>query len=154
MIQLRLDSTFDRLARRFQLIRDDLDVESLLDEAGALTLNRIRTHFLEEKDPDEKSWEPSQAAIIRRGGGFTYRGGKRFTGTGTLFESGRLFRSIQLFTRGPGVRAIATDVPYGKFHQFGVPGRLPIRQFLGFGEKDEDLVERLLGKRLERLLRG
>lgn len=153
MIELKLEGTFERLIRRFETIKDEIDTEALLDEAGALLFNRIRTNFLREVDPDEKPWIPSKAAIIRRSGGFTYSGGKRYTGTGTLFESGRLFRSIQLGTRGVGVRVIATDVPYAQFHQFGVPGRLPVRLFLGFGESDEELVERLLEQRLERLLR-
>lgn len=143
MIELKLEGTFERLIRRFEKIKDEIDTEALLDEAGALLLNRIRTSFLREQDPDDKPWIPSQAAIKRRQQG----------GSGTLFDTGNLFRSIQLGTRGLGVRVIATDVPYGKFHQFGVPGRLPIRMFLGFGEKDEELVERLLTQRLERLLR-
>ena len=157
MIQLELQGPFERLIRRFEQVRDALDTETVLDEAGALLLNRIRTSFLSEKDPDEKPWLPSKAAIIRRSGGFTYGSGEtkgKYTGTGTLYESGNLFRSIQLGTRGAGERVIATDVPYAKFHQFGVPGRLPIRLFLGFGEKDEELVQRFLELRIERLLRG
>jgi len=143
MIELKLEGTFERLIRRFEKVKEGLDTEAILDEAGALLLNRIRTSFLAEKDPDEKPWLPSAAAIRRRALG----------GTGTLFDTGRLFRSIQLASRGVEQRVIATDVPYGKFHQFGVPGKLPIRLFLGFGEKDEELVQRLLDKRFERLFR-
>jgi phage gpG-like protein len=143
MIELKLEGTFEKLIRRFEKLRDSLETEEILDEAGALLLNRIRTSFLAEKDPDDVFWIPSAAAIRRRAQG----------GSGTLFDTGRLFRSIQLGTRGVGERVIATDVPYAKAHQFGVPGKLPIRLFLGFGESDEALVQRLLEKRFERLLR-
>jgi phage gpG-like protein len=143
MIQISLEGNFEKIIRRYEKIKDEIEVESVLDEAGALILNRIRTSFLREKDPDGVQWLPSQAAIKRRTEG----------GSGTLFDTGRLFRSIQLGTRGLNQRVIATDVPYGKFHQFGVPNRLPIRLFLGFGEADEELVERLLEQKFERLLR-
>lgn len=143
MIELKLEGTFEKLIRRFETVKENIDTEAILDEAGALLLNRIRTSFLAEEDPDEKPWIPSAAAIRRRALG----------GSGTLFDTGRLFRSIQLASRGVDQRVIATDVPYGKSHQFGVPGKLPIRLFLGFGEKDEELVQRLLDKRFERLLR-
>lgn len=148
MLEVNVQSTLDKLVINFTEIKDNLGVEDILDEAAALLLNRIRQRFLEEKDPDGNPWIPSQAAIERRKEG----------GTGTLFDTGNLWRSIQLGDKRPLERIIGTfsdkDVSYGKYHQFGVPGRLPIRRFLGFGKSDEDLVNELLQQRLERLLKA
>lgn len=124
--------TLDKLAKA-------LDTEAILDEAGALLLNRIRTRFLNEESADG-SWLPSKAGLKRRSAG----------GTGTLFDTGTLFRSIQLSGEGPNERQIGTDVSYGIFHQFGTR-YLPKREFLGFNQGDADLVTRFLKKKIERI---
>lgn len=110
-------------------IPDNL-VEDLLDEANAIILNRIRTRYLNEVDIENVSWKPSIAGIKRRAAG----------GTGTLFDTGRLFRSIQLARSNDRERVIGTDVPYASHHQFGTR-RLPIRSFLGFNNDDVSVVE-------------
>ena len=106
------------------------DTTEILDESQAILLNRIRTRFLAETDPDGVPWPPSKAGVKRRSKG----------GTGTLFRTGKLFHSIQAHTVGPQERAISTDVPYGLFHQFGT-ATLPKRAFLGFSEEDLSVVE-------------
>jgi len=114
-----------------------------VDVAGAALLNRIRTRFLSEEDPDGFPWEPSQAAIKRRRGG----------GTGTLFDTGNLFHSIQLEDTSGGeeeaASAISTDTPYAPYHQFGT-SILPRRAFLGVNDEDIAIIERLLGRKIER----
>lgn len=133
-------------------IEDALEVESILDQGAALLLARIRERFLAQVDPDGKPWIPSFSARIRA---FTGRGG------GTLFDTGRLFHSIQVYHEGKNTRSIGTDVPYAKDHQLGLkPGQpsssgrifkhgLPARRFLGFNEEDVDVVTGMVVKRIE-----
>jgi phage virion morphogenesis protein len=122
-------------------LRAATDRTEILDEAGAVLLNRIRTRFFREQDPDEVSWIPSKPAIKRRSGG----------GSGTLFDTGTLFRSIQLAGTGPNERKISTDVFYGLFHQEGTKF-MPQREFLGFNEGDAELVNQLIIKRIQEKL--
>lgn len=128
------------------------DVRDLLDEAAAITLSRIRDRFLHEMDPDGTPWVPSRAGIARRGKG----------GTGTLFDTGTLFRSIQLFASTDTERTIGTNVNYAKKIQLGgwyafdnPKGNLqPARVFLGFGDEDVFLVEALVQRRFKTLTEG
>lgn len=132
----------------FSKIKDPKLHEAILDEALSILLNRVRQRFLSEVDPDGQSWIPSAAGLKRRSGGYTYRNGRKYTGTGTLFESGTLFHSIQAF-RGeePFSRVIKTDVPYAKHLQHGENEGPWI--FLGFGGDDLTLFENLVLKRVK-----
>jgi phage gpG-like protein len=109
-----------------------INTNKILDVAGAMLLNRTRARYLREVDPDNVAWMPSKAGLRRR----------LLGGTGTLFKSGTLFHSIQLHTDGPNGRTISTDVPYGKFHQFGQGDRL--RRFLGFNGEDQVMFNRVV----------
>jgi phage gpG-like protein len=119
-----------------------MDTTEILDEAGALLLNRIRTRFLRKTDPDLLPWPPSEAGRKREAKG----------GTGTLFDTGNLWRSIQLAGTGPDERSILTDVYYSIFHEEGTE-LLPIRAFMGFNEADAELVNKLIIKRLRNAVR-
>jgi phage gpG-like protein len=112
-----------------------------LDEATALILNRIRSRFLSQDSAEGVAWEPSYAAFYRS---MTGRGG------GTLFDTGKLFHSIQLFSVSPTENAIGTDIPYAIFHQFGTVN-LPVREFLAFNQEDEDLAYAVLSKKLKEI---
>lgn len=118
-----------------------LDATEILDEAEALLLNRIRTRFLAETDPEGSKWVESHAAKKRRASG----------GTGTLFDTGTLFHSLQAYATGVDERAIGTDTPYAAYLQFGT-NSMPPREFLGFGAEDLTLVERLVMVRIEEAL--
>jgi phage gpG-like protein len=110
--------------------------EQLLDEASALLLNRLRTRFLQEKGPNGAPWVPSRSGLIRKSGGYTVRNGRRYTGTGTLYETGRLFRSLQLY-RSNLTRMIGTDVEYA--------GGLNEKwKFLSFGDADVALAKAII----------
>lgn len=141
MLQVGVSIDTKGLEVTLQKILEAFDTTEILDEAGALLLNRIRTRFLAETDPEGHPWEPSKAGIKRRASG----------GSGTLFKTGRLFRSIQLAGTGPNERAIITDVPYASYHNFGLGG-LPQRLFMAFSEDDAKLVERLIEVRARRIL--
>lgn len=146
---LSVDVDFGNLQAVLATVRGVLEVDKVADEAAAILLNRTRQRYLKEVNPDDVPWIPSQAAIDRR----------RKGGTGTLFDTGTLWRSIQLSAEKPkGERTIkagaysAKGTEYGQFHQFGVPGRLPIREFLGVPQGDIELFEaRMLQKIAEAL---
>lgn len=126
-----------------------LDPTEILDEAQAILLNRIRTRFLAGVGPDGP-WVPSKAGLKRKAGGYTYRGGKKYSATGTLFETGTLFHSIQAQAGAGDSMVISSDVPYGRYHQFGSGGGR--RVFLGFNDEDIDLVVRLIRMRIGKAL--
>jgi phage gpG-like protein len=119
-----------------------LDTTKILDEAGALLFNRIRTRFLAQVDPDGGLWPESAAARKRA---LTKRGG------GTLFDTGKLFYSLQLSKTGVNERSIGTDVPYAPYHNLGL-GRQERRVFLGFGVADGSMVTALISKRIREAL--
>jgi phage virion morphogenesis protein len=115
-----------------------LDQQEILDEGAAVLLARTRARFLRQVNPDEQPWLPSKAAIKRAIKG---------KGGGTLFDTGRLFHSIQLASSTTSERFIGTDVPYGRYHQYGKGQEL--RQFLGFSDADVSLVQKLVIKRIK-----
>jgi len=135
------------LINTFSRVEQSLIEEDVVDEAGAILLNRIRTRFLDETDPDGRKWVRSPAAIAGKGKG---RKGKSFA---TLFDTGVLFHSIQLFKRGNDVRAIGTDVKYAPVHQKGLNGNVK-RVFLGFNDEDETIIQQLLINRIEKAKNG
>lgn len=121
----------------------------LLDRAAAVILNRVRTRFLAETDPSGKKWPPSKRGLQRRAKG----------DTGTLFDTGSLFHSIQILTpratantRVIGIlpgsvnRRTGVDVAsYGKKHQLGLDG-MEKREFIGVSSSDEKVVAKVLSK--------
>ncbi len=113
---------------------EQFDIERALDGAGAILLNRIRTRFLDQEDSDGVQWPVSEAALHRRTIG---------QDGGTLFDTGTLFNSIQLFREGPGIRGIGTDVFYSLVHQEGSGVNLK-REFLSFSDEDDALYARVL----------
>lgn len=136
------------------LLGMDIDGASheAVTEAGAVLLNRIRRRFLAQVDPEGVAWEPSYAAFRR-----AFRIGsdgkklKRGAGGKTLFDTGTLFHSIQLYSVDPFEMSIASDVYYGVFHNEGT-ATLPKREFMGFSEEDEDVALKVLIKKVEEAL--
>lgn len=118
--------TFDRLERA-------LDVEEILDLASATALSRIRQRFHLMVSPDGTPWTPSKAATKE--------------GRNTLLDTGRLFNSIQLYTRIAGLRIIGTDVEYAVSHNDGI-GQLK-REFMGLNEDDTILIQNIILARVQ-----
>lgn len=137
MLKVRLSFDSGGLSNLVNKLDKALDTTEILDEATAIILNRIRQRFLEEKDPEGVPWKASKAALKRRIGG----------GTGTLFNTGRLFRSIQLASSTGNQRFIGSDVPYGRFHNEGIGQEK--RVFLGFSTEDAEIAQKLVLKRLK-----
>jgi hypothetical protein len=82
--RLELDVRAPAVEKILSSALGDRFAEDTLDEVGAMLINRIRTRFLSEQDPDGNPWVPSRAAIRRRQRG----------GTGTLFDTGDCFTAF------------------------------------------------------------
>lgn len=126
------------IVRKFRSIEKDLSENRIADAASALVLDANRKRFLAETDPDGQPWTPSKAGQRRRQSG----------GTGTLFDTGNLFRSIQAFKAVDGTAEVGTNLPYAEKHQEGLG--VEQRVFLGISDSDTDrvvdLVERMAAK--------
>jgi phage gpG-like protein len=135
MLRIEVDAQVAGLASRMLAVSEVLNNKTILDMAGAFLLNRIRTRYLAEIAPDGQPWVPSQAAIRRRARG----------GTGTLFDTGRLFRSIQLSAESSDdERIISTDVPYATDVH-------PSWPFMGVSQEDAALLEELLKREADKV---
>lgn len=147
------DEVLTPLLTKLEGLNDQDLITKILDDGLAIFLNRIRARFLREVDPEGTPWKKSAAGIKRRSGGFTYRNKRKYTGTGTLFETGTLFHSIQAFQTGDATsRGIKTDVPYAKYLQTGENQGPWV--FLGFGAEDLTIFEKLIVKRLSEAVNG
>lgn len=135
--QAQLEQKLNKLSVAF-------DTTALLDESAAILLNSIRNRFLRGVDTDNTPWPVSHAAILRAKAG---RGG------GTLYDTGRLFHSLQEFAVDAQSRAIGTNVTYGSVHQFGNV-KLPKREFLGFADRDLETIRNMLTRRAAEALQG
>ena len=130
-------SGIDELVAKLQGGAVDVAVREATTESLSLLLNRTKKRFLDQVDPEGEDWEPSFAAFRRSFG----RGG------GTLFDTGDLFHSIQLYSVSPTEGAIGTDISYARAHQFG-EGKMVKREFLGFSDEDQKLALKVLFKKI------
>ncbi len=143
--------TLQRAVEYLRAVGDAVDADDILDTASAIILDRTRTRFLKETNPDGSMWPQTKSAAIRRAGGYTFAKGGPYapggwkTGTGSLFSSGNLFHSIQLVRRDEMTRAIQTDVPYAIKYQ-------DKRGYTIIGASDADLtlVSAAIVRRIER----
>lgn len=120
------------------------EAETALDKSAAAILNRLRTTYLAEQDPYGKPWTPSKAGIKRRAKG----------GTGTLFNTGNLYRSIQLSSSTPGERVISTDVGYGAKLQAGTDYSGIPRPFLELTPEHIDMATKTFVFQVRKLFKG
>lgn len=137
MTRINLTLVEDTVSPLLNKVIRNLRDKKLAEDTGAIMLNLIKRRFLQQVDENNIPWIPSLASIERRKSG---RGG------GTLFDSGRLFRSIQLARDSNNVIAIQTDVPYAKYHQFG-EGQIR-RSFLNASERDVGVLSNFILARM------
>lgn len=104
---------------------EGLATSKILDQVDAMLFNRTRTRYLAQQTPDGETWEKSNAA--------------REENRQTLFDTGNLFHSIQLYRISESKSMQGTDVSYAEAHNEGKQGQVK-REFLGFGEDDEQLA--------------
>jgi len=143
-VKLSVEIDASELEATFAAVADALNTDDVLDEAATIILNNTRARYLQELNPDGIPWIPSQAGMDRRRAG----------GTGTLFATGTLWRSIQLgVAANENERVIIANAEtskgyqYGLAHQYGTE-HLPIREFMGVPESDIELFE---GRMLQRV---
>lgn len=134
----------DQLEAKIAGLTKAFDTRDVLDESAAILLNSIRNRFLRGVDTEGQPWTVSYAAVARAKSG---RGG------GTLFDTGRLFHSLQEFVVDDQSRAIGTDVPYARKHQMGEEGMIR-REFLGFSQPNLDTIRAMLVRRAAEALGG
>jgi phage gpG-like protein len=130
MINLTFDSE-DALKTLLKLEKG-IDANQAAEDAAAIVLSGIRRRYLKEQDPDGRQWPKSFAATERAATG---RGG------GTLYDTGDLFRSIQLVKVANAEYEIKTDVPYAAEHQLGI-GQVK-REYLGTNQEEVNLAAQL-----------
>jgi phage gpG-like protein len=135
-----------QLEHKLSALTAALDVQTLLDQSASLLLHNIMFRFLRAVDTQGQAFAP--ISVAREKVKEKLYGDK----STPLYASGKLFRSLQVFQVGADSRGIGTDVPYGKFHQFGTI-KLPIREFLGFSTSDVQVVQDLLISRVVEALK-
>jgi len=140
---LGLEATREQIYATLGNVSAKFDTNKVLDEAGAILLNRIRSRFLAETDPDNVPWIKSKAGARRK------RKGKG----GTLFDTGTLFHSIQLHRVSPNDRDISTNVWYASRHQYGLYGEV-MRRFLGFNDEDQSIFTKLATRRVTEFIKA
>jgi phage gpG-like protein len=138
---VELDKVSEAHFARLEKLEPDLAkaAQRALDESAASILQRLRETFREETDPEGKRWIPSKAGKKRKA-----------LGTGqTMFDTGTLWNSLQLYASSPDERILGTDVPYGPWLQYHktVP-----RVFLSVSDEHEELMEEIFRFRMEEVL--
>jgi len=141
MLVIEIGGDID-LSKALDSLEKSFEVNHILDEAASYLLSQIRSRFLQQVSADGTPWIPSFAAMRRAAEG---RGG------GTLFDTGKLFHSIQLAGQGTDERFIATNVEYAYEHNYGTEGQVR-REYMGINEEDVEMVERIIYARIARLL--
>jgi hypothetical protein len=141
MISLSVDASQFAAVTAVLEKHKQIPVEHILDEAGAALLNRNRERFLAKKNPDNVPWIPSDAGMLREMAG----------GPGTLFDTGKLFDSIQLHSDGPNDRSISSAVDYDKYL---VSSPKPDKRwpFLGFNDNDSMIFKDIVVRRVNEAL--
>lgn len=82
------------------------------------------------------------------------KAGKGDAGRALLVKTGKLRRGIAVLAKGDGYVVIGNRVPYAGYHNDGVEGRLPKRQFIGESEKLSAEIKELIVNRALALLEG
>ena len=131
----------DAITNRVESLTKLFDTQVILDQSAALLFNRVRTRFMQALDADGNSWAPLTPK-------YAAKKQRKYGGGGLLYASGSLFHSLQVSAVGDDSRAIGTDVPYAKFHQFGTV-KMPKRQFLAFNDDDASEVQDYLVRKVQ-----
>lgn len=142
MIQFNLNA--ENFIRQSEELTEAIDVSKIVDAAAASQLNRIRARFLRQEDTDGNKWPESRAAQRRRASG---RDG------GTLFDTGTLFHSIGIKSKGDNQRSVGTNVEYAREHQRGEEGN-PKREFIGVNDEDTKAMVKTTTLLIRRFLRN
>ena len=109
---------------------------TLMQRIGRAVHADTMLRFKAGKAPDGTPWRP-----------LTHRQGQ------PLRDTGRLQRSITVATTETAA-VIGTNVVYARAHNFGIPGKLPRRQFLGIAQPQVELINRIADQWIKEVLDG
>jgi phage gpG-like protein len=118
-----------------ETLRKKIDPVKILDDSIGFLLKKTQQRFLNEVNPEGVPWIPSQAGIARKQSG----------GSGTLFDSGNLFRSMKILGKGVLEKSITTNIDYAHDHQFGKGQE--VREFFGVSVQDINSIRKAIIKR-------
>jgi phage virion morphogenesis protein len=127
---MRIDSNLKDFNKQVDKLRNPAVYLSRIGEALLqATHERIQKTKV---SPDGTPWAPwaSSTARARRKAGTA--------GTGLLFNTGALDKSLTYSVQGPKV-SVHSSSPYAQYLQNGT-SRMPARPFLGIGKKEEALI--------------
>lgn len=126
---------FNQLAARFKRA-----TSGLLDQMANNAVNHFKvTNFDAQAFVDDapQRWAPRKSK-------------RDNAGRRLLVKTGRMRESIKVISSIGNTRKIGTLVPYSKYHNDGIPGRLPKRQFIGNSRRLERKNARLVQQYLIR----
>jgi len=148
----------EKLGRRVATIRANLNLPSMVDEIGNLLLQRTLRRFDQEVDPDGNRWAALKESTILRRRQMGLGPSPKLVRTRDMRDAIKLIKGgIQgaIFTNtGAGVRIGIDDeeiAKYGRAQNYGVPGRIVARRFLGIGRLDVKAVDSLLRRKASQL---
>ncbi len=135
-----LDShAFTAVTVRINAILTRMQGHRLLHIIGEKVKEQTERHFEREAGP-AGAWAPLQPSTLAR-----KRGRKILTETGTL-------RGSVAMDVGAGSVEVGTNVPYGKYHQFGTR-RMVARPWLGLTNDDKTELEHTITAFMHSVLR-
>lgn len=114
-----------RLDKRAQEMKSGLTV--LLDRMANNAVNHFKVDNFEAQgfiDETVERWAPRKSK-------------RDNAGRKLMVKTGRLREGIKVLSRYGNTRKIGTLVPYTKYHNAGIPGRLPKRQVIGNSKRLE-----------------
>ena len=133
---------FQKISRFIKNVTlDESDFERISNDVAQQILENNRKRFLNEEGPNGP-FPPSKRGQIRKSGGYTRssRDGRYYTGTGTYYETGTLYKSIDVKVGGGGKITVFYTDPIGDY----LKGPL-----VGFGDEDIALINKQITKRFK-----
>jgi phage gpG-like protein len=146
----------DKLKRRIETIRQNLDIAGLEESIAVLLIDRTRRRFDREVDPSGVPWKDLEPATLKAKDRLNYGKKKKLVRTGRLRDSIKIVRGgigATYTNTGAGIRIGVEDpdvVEYAKAHQQGL-GAMPQRRMFGIGELDVKAVGSLLRRKAKQL---
>ena len=144
-----------KLAKRIQTIRENLNLPEMVDSIGELLLRRTKNRFDTETDPTGKRWTPLKASTLARRRRNGSSSEKILQDTKAMKDSIKVIRGgvgTAYTNTGAGIR-IGIDDPdiaaYARLHQLGKSVKK--RRFLGVGAADVKAVDGLLRRKAAQL---
>lgn len=149
----------ERLGRRINTIRTNLNLPALHNEVGELLHKRFLNRFDREITPDGLPWLPLAESTLRRKRALGYGDANKLVRTTDMRNAIQIIRGRAdggvFANTGGGLRIGIKDPEIAKYatvHNNGSGGgRTPQRRFLGIGRLDVKAVDSLLRRKAQQL---